>query len=37
MAPRPNARDANPKDFYDNGYLERVEAGGFLERLYAGR
>ncbi len=37
MAPRPNARDANPKDLYDNGYLERVEAGGFLERLYAGR
>jgi NitT/TauT family transport system substrate-binding protein len=37
QSPRPNARDANPKDFYDNGYLERIEAGGYLDRLYAGR
>jgi NitT/TauT family transport system substrate-binding protein len=34
---RPNARTANPKDFYDNGYLERIEAGGYLDRLYGGR
>ncbi len=36
-SPRPNARDANPRDFYDNGYLERIRASGFIDRLYAGR
>ncbi len=36
-SPRPGAREANPKDFYDNSYLERIHATGFLERLYGGR
>jgi ABC-type nitrate/sulfonate/bicarbonate transport system substrate-binding protein len=36
-SPRPNARDADPKSFYDNSYLERIIAGGFLDRLYGGR
>jgi len=36
QSPHPNARDANPSDFYDNSYLERIEAGGYLDRLYAG-
>jgi ABC-type nitrate/sulfonate/bicarbonate transport system substrate-binding protein len=36
-SPRPNARDADPKSFYDNSYLERIIASGFLDRLYGGR
>jgi hypothetical protein len=34
---RPAARDANPKDFYDNSFLERIKASGYVDRLYAGR
>ncbi|HEY7062289.1 MAG TPA: ABC transporter substrate-binding protein [Chloroflexota bacterium] len=36
-SPRPNAKDANPRDFYDNRYLERIKATGFIDQLYAGR
>jgi ABC-type nitrate/sulfonate/bicarbonate transport system substrate-binding protein len=36
-SPRPNARGANPRDFYDNSYLERIKASGFVDQLYAGR
>jgi ABC-type nitrate/sulfonate/bicarbonate transport system substrate-binding protein len=36
-SPRPNARDADPKSFYDNSYLERIIASGYLDRLYGGR
>jgi ABC-type nitrate/sulfonate/bicarbonate transport system substrate-binding protein len=36
-SPRPGARDANPHDFYDNRFLERIEAGGYLDRLYGER
>jgi NitT/TauT family transport system substrate-binding protein len=36
-SPRANARDANPRDFYDNSYLQRIHATGYTDRLYAGR
>lgn len=36
-SPRPNARSANPKDFYDNSYLERIKQSGFIDRLYTAR
>jgi ABC-type nitrate/sulfonate/bicarbonate transport system substrate-binding protein len=36
-SPRPNAKGANPHDFYDNSYLERLKQGGFVDGLYAGR
>src|SRR5579883_764352 len=36
-SPRPNAKSANPRDFYDNSYLERLKASGFVDGLYAGR
>jgi hypothetical protein len=34
---RPAAKTADPKDFYDNGYLERIKASGYVDSLYAGR
>jgi NitT/TauT family transport system substrate-binding protein len=34
-SPKPAARTANPKDFYDNSYLERIKASGYVDRLYA--
>ncbi len=36
-SPRPNAKSANPRDFYDNSYLERLKQSGFVDGLYAGR
>jgi ABC-type nitrate/sulfonate/bicarbonate transport system substrate-binding protein len=36
-SPRPNAKSANPRDFYDNSYLERLKQSGFVDSLYAGR
>jgi hypothetical protein len=33
----PAARTADPKSFYNNSYLERIKASGYLDRLYAGR
>jgi NitT/TauT family transport system substrate-binding protein len=34
---RPNAKSADPHDFYDNSYLERLKQSGFVDSLYAGR
>jgi ABC-type nitrate/sulfonate/bicarbonate transport system substrate-binding protein len=34
-SPKPAARTANPKDFYDNRYLERIKASGYVDSLYA--
>ena len=36
-SPRPNAKGANPRDFYDNRYLERIKQSGYVDSLYAGR
>jgi ABC-type nitrate/sulfonate/bicarbonate transport system substrate-binding protein len=36
-SPRPNAKGANPRDFYDNRYLERIKQSGYVDGLYAGR
>jgi ABC-type nitrate/sulfonate/bicarbonate transport system substrate-binding protein len=36
-SPRPNAKGANPRNFYDNSYLERLRQSGFVDSLYAGR
>jgi ABC-type nitrate/sulfonate/bicarbonate transport system substrate-binding protein len=33
----PAARSANPREFYDNSYLERLKQSGFVDQLYAGR
>src|SRR5262245_33352711 len=33
----PKAVSANPKDFYDNRFLQELESTGFVKELYAGR
>ena len=33
----PKASTANPKDFYDNRFLQELESSGFVKELYAGR
>jgi ABC-type nitrate/sulfonate/bicarbonate transport system substrate-binding protein len=33
----PKAPAANPKDFYDNRFLQELESSGFVKELYAGR
>jgi ABC-type nitrate/sulfonate/bicarbonate transport system substrate-binding protein len=33
----PKASAANPKDFYDNRFLQELESSGFVKELYAGR
>jgi ABC-type nitrate/sulfonate/bicarbonate transport system substrate-binding protein len=33
----PKAVAANPKDFYDNRFLQELETTGFVKELYAGR
>ena len=33
----PKAAAANPKDFYDNRFLQELESSGFVKELYAGR
>jgi ABC-type nitrate/sulfonate/bicarbonate transport system substrate-binding protein len=32
---KPGARTANPRDFYDNAFLERIKAAGYVDALYA--
>jgi len=34
---RPKAASANPKDFYDNRFLQELESSGFVNELYAGK
>jgi NitT/TauT family transport system substrate-binding protein len=34
-SPKPAARTADPRDFYDNSFLERIKASGYLDSLYA--
>jgi NitT/TauT family transport system substrate-binding protein len=31
----PKAKDANPRDFFDNSILKEIEASGYIEALYA--
>ena len=33
----PKAAAANPKDFYDNHFLNELESSGFVKELYSGR
>jgi hypothetical protein len=33
---RPEAASANPKDFYDNRFLQELESSSFVKELYAG-
>jgi ABC-type nitrate/sulfonate/bicarbonate transport system substrate-binding protein len=33
----PKAAAANPKDFYDNRFLQELESSGFVKELYAGK
>ena len=33
----PKASTANPKDFYDNRFLQELENSGFVKELYAAR
>jgi ABC-type nitrate/sulfonate/bicarbonate transport system substrate-binding protein len=33
----PDAKYANPRDFYDNTYLERIKQSGFIDQLYRER
>jgi len=33
----PKASAANPKDFYDNRFLQELESSGFVKELYGGR
>jgi hypothetical protein len=33
----PKAASANPKDFYDNGFLQELESSGFVKESYAGK
>jgi hypothetical protein len=33
----PKAASANPKDFYDNRFLNELESSGFVNQLYGGR
>ena len=33
----PKAATANPKDFYDNRFLQELETSGFVKELYASR
>jgi len=33
----PKASSANPKDFYDNRFLQELESGGFVKELYASK
>ncbi|MBI2228682.1 MAG: ABC transporter substrate-binding protein [Deltaproteobacteria bacterium] len=33
----PKAAAANPKDFYDNRFLQELESSGFMKELYGGR
>jgi len=33
----PKAAGANPRDFYDNRFLQELESSGFLRELYAGK
>lgn len=33
----PKATSANPKDFYDNRFLQELESSGFVKELYGGR
>jgi len=33
----PKAASANPKDFYDNRFLQELESTGFVKELYGGR
>jgi len=28
---------ANPKDFYENRFLQELESGGFVTELYSGK
>lgn len=33
----PKAASANPKDFYDNRFLQELESSGFVKEVYAGK
>jgi ABC-type nitrate/sulfonate/bicarbonate transport system substrate-binding protein len=33
----PKAASANPKDFYDNRFLQELESSGFVKDVYAGK
>ena len=33
----PKAASANPKDFYDNRFLQELESSGFIKELYAAK
>jgi len=33
----PKAAAANPRDFYDNRFLQELESSGFVRELYAGK
>jgi len=33
----PKASSANPKDFYDNRFLQELESSGFVKELYAAK
>jgi len=33
----PKAASANPKDFYDNRFLQELESSGFVKDLYGSR
>ena len=33
----PKAASANPKEFYNNGFLQELESGGFVKELYAAK
>ena len=33
----PKAPAANPKNFYDNRFLQELESSGFVKELYSGR
>jgi ABC-type nitrate/sulfonate/bicarbonate transport system substrate-binding protein len=33
----PKAASANPRDFYDNRFLQELESGGFVKELYAAK
>jgi len=33
----PKAASANPKDFYDNRFLQELESSGLVKEVYAGK
>ncbi len=35
VAKSPKAKQARPEDFFDNSFIQKIQASGFIDALYA--